>query len=193
MRGSVQDLVWKMWIEGKIKTMIGETEIDVPIPSDWQNLIDGELKPILSVKIKLKIKGLVARFQGQATKHALVDPTNNKLNKFRIDIKFDTDKKPIPIHPIFSEEELQNYLLNEQPKQVNLNIGRVMLPRVYFNYLYWPLSERAFKSYNQLVKKCYKAGRKPNPEEMKQIEGSDLRTIWEPPWEENPFLVEIRK
>jgi hypothetical protein len=192
MRGSVQDLVWKMWIEGTIKPVMGETEIDVPVPEDWQNLIDGELKPVLSVKIKLKVKGLVARNQGQATQHALIDSASNKLNKFRIDIKFDTNQTTLPIQPVFSEEDLQTYL-NKQSEPIKLSIGRVILPRIYFNYLYWPLSERAFKGFSMLVQKCYKEGRIPDPEEMKEIEGNDLRTIWEPPWEENPILIEIRK
>jgi len=192
IRGSIQDLVWKMWIEGKIKPIIEETEIDIRIPGNWQNLIDGELKPILSAKVKLKINGIVAHLQGQATHHALIDPANHMLNKFRVDIKFDTDKTSIPIHSISSEDELQKYL-NEQSEPIKISVGRVMLPRIYFNYLYWPLSERAFKTFANLVQKSYRENRILDSEEMKGIEGSDLSTVWEPPWKENPILLEIGK
>jgi hypothetical protein len=192
MRGSIPDLVWKLWLEGKIEPIIGETELDVSIPDDWQNLIDGELKPIISAKLKLRVKGLVARIQGRATQYALIDPSEKQLNRFRIDVKFDTSETIIPIHPISSEDELQKYL-DEQLEPIKLNLGRFMLPRINFHYLYWPLSESAFKAFYSLSQKCYQENRTPTVAELEEIEGKDLSTLWEPPWEQNPILDEIRK
>jgi hypothetical protein len=192
LRGSIPDIVWKMWIEGKIRPTLGEFELDIPIPNNWQNLIDGELKPILLVSVKLKIRGLVGHIQGQATEHTLINPAQNRIDKFRVDVSFETNQTSIPLQHVFSEDELQNYL-NGQSASVRINLGRVMLPRIYFYYLYWPLSERSFMAFSDLVNKCYAENRTPEPDEIKKIEGDDLRVIWEKPWEQNPILYEFRK
>lgn len=192
MRGAIPDIVWKMWIEGKIKPTLGEFELDIPIPNNWQNLIDNELKPILSASIKLKIRGLVGHIQGRATEHTLINPAQNRIDKFRVDISFETNQTSIPLQHVFSEEELQSYL-NEQSALVKINLGRVMLPRIYFYYLYWPLSERSFMAFRNLVIKCHSENRMLDPTEVKKIEGDDLQTMWEKPWEENPIFDEFKK
>lgn len=192
LKGSIPDIVWKMWIEEKIEPTFGEVELDVPIPNNWQNLIDGELKPVLSASVKLKIRGLVGLIQGRATEHTLVNPTKNNVDKFRVNISFETNQTSIPLQHVFSEVELQSYL-NLQLASVKVNLGRVMLPRIYFYYLYWPLSERAFMVFHDLATKSYSEHRALDPIEVKKIEGDDLRTIWEKPWEENPIFDEFKK
>jgi hypothetical protein len=74
---------------------------------------------------------------------------------------------------------------------LKLTIGRFRLPRVRFYSLYWPLSERAIRKLAAMAPKWYEEGRKATDEELAEIEGSDLSTVWEPIWEKSPILKEM--
>jgi hypothetical protein len=187
MQGSIPDLVWEKWIEGLLPAELGEHEIDIEIPEGWQLYIDDKLEQINAAKATVKVTGLLITAQGKASQHALLNPIDREVNRFRTHVSFDTWAKVYPLTPFSTEEDLQKFI-DQRPEVVKLTIGHFRLPRIRFYSLYWPFSLRAFTAFSTLAKRCYAEGRKATNEEMAEIEGSDLKTIWDPLWAKNPIL-----
>jgi hypothetical protein len=190
IRAAIPDLLWKKWIEGKLPAQLGEYEIEIEIPKGWKLLVDGNFQTITSAKAKVKITGVVMTVQGKATQHALINPTDRGVQRFKTDISFETTRKVYPVTSFSSEDDLSKFI-NNRPESIKLTIERIRLPRIKFSLLYWPLSARAFTEFFELAKKCQAEGRKASGEELAKIEGSDLKTIWDPMWEANPLLQEM--
>ena len=79
-----------------------------------------------------------------------------------------------------TEEELREYL--EKQKAVRV-VGRLRLPRIKVQAMYWPPSERTTKKLGKLME-AYKMGEIPDPRPLNfaEIEGMDLNTVFEPIW-----------
>ncbi len=187
IQGAIPDFVWKMWIEGKIIPDIGEQEINVGIPQELQ-LYDGyRFEPVISAKAKIRVKALHISVQGKATQQALVNPRDHKISRFQTSVSFDIKQKTFPITTFETESRLQDFL-DQRTAKVKLSIGRILLPRIRFYSLYWPLSERAVYTFANLAIQCQTERRKATDEEMASIEGADLKTMWDPIWFQNPII-----
>lgn len=189
-RATIPDLIWREWIEDRLPNKIGEYKIDVPLPRGSYHLINGMLEPIEAVTARIEIVGLSISLPGRASQHVLINAGDKTLNKFKLQASFDTPQDPLPITRVYSEEALREHI-EQQTEKVKLAVGRYQLPRIYYNSLYWLLSERATKELEVLELRCQQEQREVQNEELQQIEGSNLKTVWEPIWEKNPILREI--
>lgn len=192
IRAALPDLLWKKWLDGGLPSELSEYEVEIEIPTGWKLYVDGNFEPITSAVAKIKITGLVITVQGKATQHALVNPTDHAISRFKTDVSFDTTTKVYPATSFSNEEDLRDFIAN-RPEAVKLALGRIKLPRVRFYSLYWPLSARAVTEFAILAKKCQEEGRKATADELAKIEGSDLKTVWDPMWEANPLLREMKE
>jgi hypothetical protein len=187
IRASIPDLIWKKWVEGLLPSNLGECQVEIEIPEGWKLYVGGNLEPVISAIATVKIIGLLITVQGKATQHILINAINREVNRFKTDVSFDTSQKVYPVTSFSNEEDLRNFI-DSRPESVKLTIGRIGLPRIRFYSLYWPLSARAVTELVALVRHCQEEGRKASDEELAEIEGSDLKTVWDPIWAENPLL-----
>lgn len=190
IKGSLPDLVWKKWIEGFPESVLGEYEFEIDIPPNRYHYINNMLHPISSAKVNIKVIGLVVDFQGQVSQHALINPLDNEVNKFNANVSFDMQGGTYPVTTFCNEDGLQKYL-HDLPGSVKLN-NRIRLPRIRFSSIYWPLSKSSVTKVAALGEICQQEGRLATVEELMQIEGDDIKAIWEPLWDENPILDESK-
>jgi len=190
--GSVPDLIWQEWLNGKISSSLGEYEITLNIPSNWHQIVDGKIESVISASAKIRIIGLVMTISGKAKKHLLLNSIDKKVEKFQFDVIFDTSKTTYPITAIQSENQLDEF--TKRPESIKLNIGKIKLPRIRFGAMYWPPSERTAKIVINLMQ-AFEAGKIPDPRPINivELEGADLQTIWEPIWNEHPATKQQTK
>lgn len=188
-RGSIPDLVWKRWIEGFPESLLGEYDFEVDIPQGWVHYIDNTPYSISSARVTAKVIGLVVNFAGQVTQHALVNPLDSEINKLHADVSFDVRNGTYPVMTFDREASLQDYIQG-LPETVKL-VSKVRLPRIRFYHIYWPYSATSIAKIAVLGKKCQQESRLATSEELQQIEGDDIKAIWEPIWKKNPILHEI--
>ena len=97
-----------------------------------------------------------------------------------------------PVRSFGDEGELATYL-EGQSAAFRVTVGRIRAPRVRVKHIYWPPSERVAWRMKQL-EKFHRAGRiGMDPENLRGVEGTDLRTIWEPIVPGYPALEYLRK
>lgn len=192
MRASIPDLIWKKWVEGRLPSKVGKSEIEVEIPAGWKLLVDGKFEDVISAKAKIQINALVINMKGQATQHALINPVERTISRFKTNVSFDLSSNIYPINMFSNEDDLENFMKN-RPESFRLSVERIRLPRIRFYLLYWPLSARAVTEFIPLVNKCIQEKRLASNEELSAIEGNDLKTIWDPIWDANPLIQEMQK
>jgi hypothetical protein len=185
--GSIPDLIWQKWIGGELSPSIGECEIQLNIPPNWYQIVDGKVEPIISVFAQIRVIGLVITVSGKAKQHFLLNAVDKKVEKFQFDLTFDTSKTIYPITAIRAENQFDEFV--KRPEAVKLTIGRIRLPRIRFGSMYWPPSERTAKIVIGLMQ-AFEAGKIPDPRpiDIAELEGTDLQTIWEPIWNEHPAV-----
>jgi len=166
-------LIRQKWLADEIPSLIDEHNTEVEI------IIEGEVKAAFYVTYR--VLGLVVAFSGQAKQYSLIDAANEQLEKSRLDVSFGTDEATIPVQTIFTEDELAKYL--DRPEFFSLTIGRVKAPRIRWGPLYWPTRKRARKKIAHIME-AFEAGEIPDPRpiDITEIEGTDMRTLWEPVW-----------
>ena len=129
---------------------------------------------------------------GTSTSVALVDPEERRARKIRSAVRFDDVPGQYPVRSFGDEGELATYL-EGQSAAFRVTVGRIRAPRVRVNHIYWPPSERVAWRMKQL-EKFHRAGRiGMDPENLRGVEGTDLRTIWEPIVPGYPALEYLRK
>jgi hypothetical protein len=188
--GTVYDLVWMQWRNGKISDSLGKSVVDIPIPPGWHHLVNGEKRAPIAIKVNVEVIGLVITVRGQATNHALINDQDRFIERAKIQARFDAPDAPKTLKVVFSEFELSEHLEFTSP--MRLTIGRLRCPRIQvvnnIGFVYWPVSERT-------AKKLYEIGPaappgtviEPRPSDPFWIEGHSIHTIWEPIWEKYPF------
>ena len=179
--GSISDLIWQNWLNGKPPSFIGEHVLEITVPSEWHQIINGKVEPVYSVKAIIRVIGLVITLTGQVRKYTLFNASNMKFERSQLNVLFDIPKVKQPITTIYTEPQLKEFL--DRPEAVKVTIGRIRLPRILNGSLYWPPSERALRKIMKLMQ-AFQAGEIPDPRPFKftDIEGTDIETIWEPVW-----------
>ena len=109
----------------------------------------------------------------------MVNANEKAVERVQLTASFARHQGPYPVAVAQTEEELVSLLA--EPARVKISIGRIRLPRVRLRGLYWPPSERTAREIVKLGE-AYLAGSGPDPRQMdlSALEGTDLRTAWEP-------------
>jgi len=155
--------------------------LEITVPSEWHQIINGKVEPVYSVKAIIRVIGLVITLSGQVRKYTLFNTSNMKFERSQLNVLFDIPKVIQPITTIYTEPQLKEFL--DRPEAVKVTIGRIRLSRILNGSLYWPPSERALRKIMKLMQ-AFQAGEIPDPRPFKftDIEGTDIETIWEPVW-----------
>jgi hypothetical protein len=190
--GSIPDLLWMRWLEGEPESVLGEQELEIAIPEGWHARANGERARVLSVSAKVEVGAAVVELPGTATSVSLVDPKGRGVQKARAAARFDKAPGEYPVRNFRDEEGLAAYL-EGQRATFRVTVGRIRAPRIRLDYVYWPPSERVARRLKQL-EKFHAAGRIGlHPENLRGVEGTDLRTIWEPIVRGYPAVEYLRK
>lgn len=193
LQGSLLDLIWAKWRDGRIPAELGEHEVSVALPREWEWSAGGTIVPN-SATATVRVVGVVVTEPGEARGFALKDAETGDLERFKIEGTFNTGPRSLPVTLAFTEQELRELL--SEPAMTRITIGRVPLPRSRFG-MYWPPSQRAVDSMlRRFTDSIQNALRKqwlfgtpiprhllvPNVKDMtfEEIEGTDLGAIWEP-------------
>ncbi len=177
--GTLPDMVWLRWLRGEPPSVLGEHELGFETDG-WHQFVDGELVPVFSAKVRVKVMGAVVLFSGTTTQHALVRPKDGGLEKYKGRASFDTGPGQYPVKMFETEEELAQFL--KQPSAaVSVTVGRIRAPRLRTESVYWPPSQRAVDKMRELHEQHERDGEPDlSPEALRGVEGNDLATIWEP-------------
>lgn len=177
--GLLPDLLWHKWLEGAPPSVLGEHNLELEVPEGWHRRVEGRHEPVHSIFAKVKVHAAVVKFAGTGTGHALLDPSGPKLQKYQGKMSFDTSPGEYPVHN-FSDEHSLEAFLQEQKATFTVTVGRVRVPRIIVNHIYWPPSERVMQRVREFEIQ-YEAGEMgmPDPEFLKGIEDGDLSTLWE--------------
>lgn len=113
--GVVQDLVWFHWIHGRIPARIGTHEGKIVPPIGWWQHVNGNLEKPLSVTVKYRVFGLIARLSGQVEHVFLSDAATQTVERFQINLNFERTSTELPLYTFISEADLLKFL-NEQER-----------------------------------------------------------------------------
>lgn len=196
IRGSLFDFIWKEWIEGKPVSTIGEHNVNIDLLDGYYMPIGNglkQLKKVISINSVVQVTGLVISATGTSKEHLLINQANKQIERFYKNATFNQPKGVQEVISFKTEIDLQDFF-NRQSAAIKIAIGRNRLPRIKATSLYWPLSKRTFNEVIQAYKR-YQANILPEFDisKLTYIEGSDLKTVWEPVWDKNPILNEISK
>jgi tetratricopeptide (TPR) repeat protein len=189
--GTVLDLIWNAWQEGEPKSEAGEYKLALKLPAGWHQFIDGKNEPVLAVTATVNVWALALKFIGTSTDHALIDAAEGKLEKRQINASFDIpldDKAVHSLHTFRTEAELKTFI--NEPQGVKLTT-RTRLPRIqWMNACFYPLSQRVAALLKDSMEDFNESDAEDPPMlNISEVEGSDLRAMWEPLGEGYPGNV----
>lgn len=186
--GVLPDLIWEEWhYEGNPSSIIGEHTINLPIPSGWHHVIRGKKEPIKSATAKVVVWGIVVSITGKVERVSLLDALTKNVEKFRLKASFDTSKREYPITTFTKEEDFEAF--ESQPRTFHVITERIRLPRILTHVGYWPQSRRVFMLIATKLQ-SFLRGEIPDPRpfDYKDLEGTNLATVWEPPFAASPAV-----
>lgn len=188
--GSVPHEVWANWFEGRLPVDLGNHDIEWPVSPHWFIVTGNRLEKVLNVDITLHVAAHVVDFEGQATVHALWNQPQNTLSRFSGNVSIQLQNGTKPVAVFHTEELLQEYL-NTLSHEVK-STARVLLPRIWFDWCYWPPSVRMEQILEQR-RQDYLSGKIKSfePEDQNEFEGTDLSTVWEP-ISPNYFMIDTQ-
>jgi hypothetical protein len=186
------DLVWLKWLRGGLKSDIGEHEVELDVPRGWHLRANGQPLQVLSATARVKVSAVVVAFPGTASNFAMFDPEDQSVKRFRATASFERNPGEYPVFNFDDESELETFI-EGRPEPVKMTIGRVKAPRIWLGHVYWPPSARVMRRIQQ-HEKFHRAGRigRVRMEDLRGIEGTDLRTLWEPIVQDYPLLETLR-
>lgn len=179
---TVLDLIWNAWQEGELKSEAGEHKLSLKLPAGWHQIIDGKSVPVLGVTATVRVWALAMKFTGISTDHSLIDVADNEVEKRQINASFNIprDEKTIySLHTFKTEAELKTFI--DEPQGAKLTI-RTRLPRIQcMDAFFYPFSRRVAALLNEHMKEYKEGGTEELPAlNISEVEGSDLRAMWEP-------------
>jgi hypothetical protein len=174
------DLIWQVWRTGQLPHVLGEHEVDLSLPSNLHQEVNGRAVETFALKTKIRVIGLVVTLQGKAQNYALVNAADEAVERVLTDVSFEASESNLPVTAIASEEQLQIFLSRPGAVRVTARMG---LPRIVYGNLYWPPSERVVR----ILKEHEQDLAASNPVfTFQELEGTDLQTVWEPISESHP-------
>ncbi|MBM7846664.1 restriction endonuclease [Herpetosiphon giganteus] len=186
---SFPDSLWEEWINDRLPLEIGSYEYSIHVSSELQHLVDGKFEPVISAKLFFRIVGLVLNRSGHATQHALIDSIQNTIEKFNTKVVFDSTPRQYILDIYNTEADLQTFLAHRQGV-FRVTVERIKIPRIKFQHMYWPMSERVFRVLRDHAQKSLETGElKPlTIEELQALEGNAIERAWEPIIPSHPAL-----
>jgi hypothetical protein len=178
--GMPADLIWERWYyDGEPPSSLGEHQMQFNAPDGWHHIVDGQKVPVLSMTAKVQVVGCVVTIPGKAEHLSLIDASTLALERTMINVSFDESRSEYPVTIFQTEDELRAYM--EKAHDVNVSIGRLRLPRIHAGPYYWPPSERTAEKLRTLIT-AFLEGSIPDPRpiDIRMLEGTDMRTMWEP-------------
>lgn len=188
----IPDLAWLKWLEGEPASDLGEYEVELEIPRGWHLQVNGQRVRVLSASARVKVSAAVVAFPGSASNLAMIDPEDQSMKRFRATASFERSPGEYPVFTFDEESELEAFI-KERPEAVKMTVGRIKAPRIWFGHVYWPPSARVMQRIRQ-HQRFYQAGRirRLQMEDLRGVEGTDLRTLWEPIVHDYPLLEMLR-
>ena len=186
------DLVWLEWLRGGLQSDIGEHEVELDVPRGWHLRASGQPLQVLSATARVKVSAAVVAFPGTASNFAMFDPEDQSVKRFRATASFERNPGEYPVFNFDEESELETFI-EGRPEPVKMTVGRVKAPRIWLGHVYWPPSTRVMRRIQQ-YEKFHRAGRigRLRMEDLRGVEGTDLRTLWEPIVQDYPLLETLR-
>jgi hypothetical protein len=179
------DFIWQNWMTNEIPLTLGEHELNLPLPTNLRQMVNGNTVETFGLKTKVRVLGVVVTLEGQTKGYQLNNIVNEAPERIFYDFSFSVPETSVPITTVVSEEQL-NTLFN-RPGSFQIISGRNKLPRISSGPIYWPPSERVV----HLLQKRWQMFQNGEiselqPLDWKEVEGTDLSTVWEPIWEGHP-------
>lgn len=192
LKGSVPDLVWRMWRDAELDEQLGDHSVQVELPSGWLQIVGGEVADVKEVHVDYAVTAHVVDFPGNLTHHHLIDQQSNELARFQIEATFDPPDGRYPVSRYSSEADLDAALRGKAVLQVAS--GRIRLPRIRWMSLYWPPSKKAMDALMAHLRRAIEAGEDFDLTTIgiDEIEGSDLKALWDPIIPDHPMVDDIR-
>lgn len=186
LRGTVMDLVWAEWRDGRIPMTLGSHTLSVPVPAGWHwNVAEQEMPTRAEVVVAITAHVLTLR--GRATHVSLREAQTGRLDRAQISVEFDEEVSgTYGISRAPTEAELQA-LLRRQGK-VHITLHRIPLPRIVY-HIYWPPSARVIARLHHHNRELVRVGKYDvwnHPLTFRELEGSDLAAVWDPIWPAHP-------
>lgn len=163
------------------------------LPPGWQWRLDGEVVPG-SARATVQVRGLVITIPGQAQRYVLSNASNGLPERAHIRGSFHTgSSREYPVIVVDTEAELKELLSDSAVFRITL--GRIPLPRIRCK-AYWPPSDRAVAV---MLDRAYQILRQSRGDfsllssiTFAEIEGLDLRAMWEPITDGHPASRDIQ-
>jgi hypothetical protein len=192
IRGSVADLVWLKWRSGEISTELGVHRIDVDLPEDWLQIINGRVARVSRISVEVQIVGHVVTYPGSVRQHELLQASDMGVDKWQVQAEFDVPSGTYPVSTFLTEEHLQKAIGTSGG--IRLTIGRLPLPRIRWMAMYWPPSESTMEKVVEFIRASLAQGRLPNLASLDfaEIEGTDMRKAWEPIADDHPLTQTLK-
>jgi hypothetical protein len=185
--GSVSDLIWLCWINGRIPALIGEHSVELTAPQGWHPIREGRSLHITKMTADLRISGLVITLLGKAERFSLLNASTGALEKVSVNAEFHPTSTQFPVTAFHTEEELISFL--DRPETVRIT-QRIRLPKINIGTIFWPPSERVSVAMIDRFH-AFQTGQTntmPTFDDLKDIEGTDLWSAFEPIWQNHPLI-----
>jgi hypothetical protein len=179
------DFIWQKWMMNEIPLPLGEHELSLPLPTNLRQMVNGNAVETFEAKAKVRILGVIVTLKGQTKGYQLISALNEAPERVFYDFSFGVPKTSLPITTVLSEEQLSTFL--NRPGAFQIIKDRVKLPRISCGSIYWPPSKRIVR-FLQEQWRMFQSGEisELQPWDWKEMEGTDLSTVWEPIWEGHP-------
>lgn len=205
------DDAWKLpWFRDENGRFCGGLlDFSIEIPRGWCWSAGGTSEPNRA-EVEVHVVGKILIEIGTAERFVLADAETGELERVKIQGRFEDSgpgPKTYPLLTARSEAELADLL--EQPTVARVTLGRIPLPRIRYD-MFWPPSQRAFdyvfeKAAEALTEAWWRwwilripfdsaalLRKVQQGMSFSDIEGTDLKAIWEPIMPSHPAAKDMR-
>jgi hypothetical protein len=178
--GSIADLIWRAWYEGSMPREIGVHHLQLRMPMGWRQIVNEcETVPI-SLTAQIHVYGIAISLRGAAARHDLIDATTAKREKTRVTARFSQNEvKNLPFRILATQDERVTFL--EERRGLVQVTTEAPLPRLAWNGLFWPPSERYMNAVSKTDSAVW-----DNIENQERVnwalQGGSLDAMWDPLW-----------
>ncbi|MBA3520448.1 MAG: hypothetical protein H0T75_23055 [Rhizobiales bacterium] len=137
--------------------------------------------------ITVEVLGLIVSFPGRNESVALTHGVTGELERWRIATDFGVPEGTLPVTTVRTEADLASHLRTLPGSR--LTVGRFRLPRIrdLYRQIYWPPSQRVGDLLRERASFLIQDPSAQLPGlEFDEMEGLDMRAIWEPIWSIHP-------